>query len=80
MASEGSLAHQGQLKDAGECCRIRACLSEGHAAKGEQKIAQLRETERQPGQSTVTCTFRYLVPLSAAAHLEERTGVTDEYE
>lgn len=48
VASEGTVVRQGQMKDVDECCRIRAeSLSEGRAAEGEQKIAQLRETERQ---------------------------------
>lgn len=39
-------ARQGQMKDGGECCRMRAgSWSEGRAAEGEQKIAQPRETE-----------------------------------
>lgn len=46
MATQGRAARQGQMKDAGECCRMRAgSWSEGRAAEGEQKIAQPRETE-----------------------------------
>lgn len=52
MATEGIVVFQGQMKDFGEWCRTRAgslslSLSEGRGAEGEQKIAPLRETERQ---------------------------------
>lgn len=48
MATEGNITRQGQMKDEGQCCRIRAGrMREGQDAEGEQEIARPGETDRQ---------------------------------